>query len=163
MVKPDRGQLSNESGATDELGVLTPEVTGVISVTGRNTGPLGLYFDSTCWPLGVRRRGEDAAEPISVNGPYGGALKETMEPPEEPVRVRARLGDERDPPEELVKVRGKPGDERIELAEPDRTVSGDGSRRQESEDESDEVDFIDSAEVRPEGGFLLLDGICIRE
>ena len=52
----------------------------------------------------------------------------------------------------------------MELAEPDRTVSGDSNRRQERDDESDDddEDLIDSAEVRPEGGFLLLEGICKR-
>ena len=44
VVKPDRGQLSNESGATDESGVLTPEVTGVIMVIGLNEGERGSYF-----------------------------------------------------------------------------------------------------------------------
>ncbi len=44
VVKPDRGQLSNESGATDEFGVLTPEVTGVIKVIGLNEGDRGSYF-----------------------------------------------------------------------------------------------------------------------
>ena len=77
---------------------------------------------------------------MSVKELYEGALKETTEPPEELVRVRTR-----------------PGDERIELAEPDRTVSGDSNRRQERDDDED---LIDSAEARPEGGFLLLEGIC---
>jgi hypothetical protein len=96
--------------------------------------------------FGVNCRGEEAAELTSVNELYEGALNETTELPEELVRVRTR-----------------PGDERIELAEPDRTVSGVSSRRQEREDESDDDDddFIDSVEVRPEGGFLL-DGICKR-
>jgi hypothetical protein len=69
-----------------------------------------------------------------------------------------------EPQEELERVRTRPGDERMELAEPDRTSSGDSSRRQEREDESDEADedFIEFAEERPEGGFLLLDGICKR-
>ena len=84
---------------------------------------------------------------MSVKELYEGALKETIEPPEELVRVRTR-----------------PGDERIELAEPDRTVSGDSNRRQERDDESDDddEDRIESAEERPEGGFLLLEGICKR-
>ncbi len=147
VVKPDRGQLSKESGATDEAGVLSREVTGVSLETGRKTGPLGLYLENTCCPLGVNRRGEEAAELMSVKELYEGALKETTEPPEELVRVRTR-----------------PGEERIELAEPDRTVSGDSSfsRRQEREDESDDDDddLIEFADERPEGGFLLLDGIC---
>ena len=69
-----------------------------------------------------------------------------------------------EPPEELDRVRARPGEDRIELAEPDRIVSGDSRRRQEREDESDDDDddFIDSAEVRPEGGFLWLEGICIK-
>ena len=53
VVKPDRGQLSNEIGATDESGVLTPEVMGVIMDTGRNTGARGSYFGCTCLPFGV--------------------------------------------------------------------------------------------------------------
>jgi hypothetical protein len=44
VVKPDRGQLSNESAATDEFGVLTPEVTGVIMEIGLNEGERGSYF-----------------------------------------------------------------------------------------------------------------------
>jgi hypothetical protein len=47
VVKPDKGQLSNESGATDEFGVLTPEVTGVIMEIGLNEGDRGSYFGCT--------------------------------------------------------------------------------------------------------------------
>jgi hypothetical protein len=147
VVKPDRGQLSKESGSTDEAGVLSREVMGVSLETGRKTGPLGLYLENTCWPSGVNRLGDEAIELATVKGLYGGALCETTEPQEELERVRTR-----------------PGDDLMELAEPDRTVSGDSSfsRRQEREDESDDDDddFVESADERPEGGFLLLDGIC---
>jgi hypothetical protein len=67
-----------------------------------------------------------------------------------------------EPQEELDRVRTRPGDDRMELAELDRASSGDSSRRQEREDENDEADddFVEFADERPEGGFLLLDGIC---
>lgn len=68
-----------------------------------------------------------------------------------------------EPPEELDLVRVRPGEDRIELAELDRTVSGDGKKRQDKTDDDEDFDFVDSVEVRPEGGFLLLDGICEKE
>jgi hypothetical protein len=48
VVKPDRGQLSKESGATEEAGVLSREVMGVSLEMGRKTGPLGRYLENTC-------------------------------------------------------------------------------------------------------------------
>ena len=113
VVKPLKRQLSKLSGATEETGVPSPEERGVKRVTGLNTGASGSTLENACFPLGVKRRGDDAAELRSVKGLYLGALKETTELPEEPVRER-------------------PGDERIEAAEPDRSGSGEGSRRQES-------------------------------
>ena len=68
VVKPDRGQLSKESGATEEAGVLSREVMGVSLETGRKTGPFGLNLENTCCPSGVSRRGEEAFEPITVKG-----------------------------------------------------------------------------------------------
>jgi hypothetical protein len=47
VVKPDRGQLSNESGAADEAGVLSREVIGVIMEIGLNEGDRGSYFGCT--------------------------------------------------------------------------------------------------------------------
>ncbi len=68
VVKPDRGQLSKESGATDEAGVLSREVAGVSLATGRKTGPLGWYLEWTCCPSGVKRLGEEAVELTTVKG-----------------------------------------------------------------------------------------------
>ncbi len=68
VVKPDRGQLSKEGGATDEAGVLSREVTGVSFETGRKTGPLGWNLEWTCCPSGVKRLGEEAVELTTVKG-----------------------------------------------------------------------------------------------
>ena len=61
-----------------------------------------------------------------MNGLYDGALKDIMEPPEDPDNVRPR-----------------PGDERIDCAEVDLEDVGDGRRRQEREDDNDENDDDD--------------------
>ena len=113
VVKPLRRQLSKLRGATEETGVPPPEERGVKRVTGLNVGASESTLENACFPLGVKRRGDDAAELRSVKGLYLGALKETTELPEEPVRER-------------------PGEERMEVAEPDRSGSGEGSRRHES-------------------------------
>ncbi len=67
VVNPRNDELSTERGALD-LGVLPPEVTGVMHETGRKTGALGSYFGCMCLPPGVYRRGEDATELMSVKG-----------------------------------------------------------------------------------------------
>ena len=85
-------------------------------------------------PPGVKRRGEEAAEPTSVKGLYEGGLRETKELLEE-----------------FEKVLERPGEERMELAELDL---GEAKTRQEDGTESTEEEREDC----PEGGFL--EGIC---
>jgi hypothetical protein len=95
----------------------------------------------------------------SEKGLYRGALNDTTELPDEPVRERP--GEDRiaELPEEP--VRDRPGEERIEATELERSGSGDDSdsRRQES---CDDKEMDESVDERPEGGFLL-DGICKRK
>jgi hypothetical protein len=159
VVKPLRGQLSKLTGATEEFGVPVPEERGVSRVIGLNVGAPGSILQNACFPLGVKRRGEDALELGSEKGLYRGALNDTTELPEEPVRERP--GEDRiaELPEEP--VRDRPGEERIEATELERSGSGDDndSRRQES---CDDKEIDESVDERPEGGFLL-DGICKRE
>ncbi len=54
VVKPDRGQLSKLSGATEEFGVSAPEVIGVImEMALKGAGARGSYLGCICSPFGV--------------------------------------------------------------------------------------------------------------